>query len=411
MPSSSVSPYHTTAKSDFWLYVVYVLSTFILYASCLTTLFFIVSKSEKKGIKSFTKRNPEVLIATIIVIGSFIVVEILAELVMAIIWTVSVKDHLIGFTVFAAAFVYYGPGIFSLYKIGRKCYLYYNKVHSKLRDINIAISDESKTPDPDIDAAKIDAVFKCFVWITAYFAYVLLYSFFPAFVLAFAYPTRVITIFAFIGTFLVLSIVYLTTYIKKGVNLKSFKDVRFIKDIIFSIILMILFLYFFLFIFALLYALVIGRASVVSSAPLAVLSLLPSILISIAAWVMKSTMLNNGNGKSNDSHDESEERENEIDGRVRHIKQQTEKEPNQDGKVNGLTQNEENHESEEKETKMANQHGEMVAALTQNEENSGYGKRGNRTRYCNSYMKKNWHVQACNRLRNHVVNTTARPII
>ena len=68
---------------------------------------------------------------------------------------------------------------------------------------------------------------------------------------------------------------------------------------------MILLLYFFLFIFALQYSLVIGRAFVISSAPLAILSLLPSgILISIAAWVMKSTMLNNGDGGIIDeSHD------------------------------------------------------------------------------------------------------------
>ena len=114
--------HHTTAMSDFWLYIVYALSTFILYASCLTTLFFVVSKSEQRGhkIRTFTKRNPEVLLATIIVIGSFVFVEILAELVMAIVWTVNVRDYLIGFTVFAAAFVYYSPGIFSLYKVGKK---------------------------------------------------------------------------------------------------------------------------------------------------------------------------------------------------------------------------------------------------------------------------------------------------
>ena len=57
-------------------------------------------------------------------------------------------------------------------------------------------------------------------------------------------------------------------------------------------------------IFALLYALVIGRASVVSSAPLALLSLLPSILISIAAWVMKSTMLKNDNDANNHGKNE-----------------------------------------------------------------------------------------------------------
>ena len=59
---------------------------------------------------------------------------------------------------------------------------------------------------------------------------------------------------------------------------------------------MILLLYFFIFVFALLYSLVIGRASVVNSAPLALLSLLPSVLISIAAWGMKSTLLNSDSG-------------------------------------------------------------------------------------------------------------------
>ena len=238
MPNSSVSAYHATAKSDFWLYVVYVLSTFVLYASCLTTLFFVISKNEQRGIKSFTKRNPEVLMATIIVVGSFVLTEVIAKLVMAIIWTVNVDNFSIGLTVFAAAFVYYGPGIFSLYKVGRKCYRYY---HGKddMRDVTTRLS----TPLDDVDAAKIDAIFKCFMWIIAYFAYVLLYSFFPAFVLAFAYPTRIITIFTFIVTFLILSIVYLTTYIKKGITLKSLKDFKFIK-IITCIILMILLLYF-----------------------------------------------------------------------------------------------------------------------------------------------------------------------
>ena len=116
LPDSSVTAYHAADKSDFWLYVVYVLSTFVLYASCLTTIFFVISKNEQRGIKSFTKRNPEVLMATIIVIGSFVLAEVIAKLVMAIIWTVNVDNFPIGFTVFAAAFVYCGPGIFSLYK-------------------------------------------------------------------------------------------------------------------------------------------------------------------------------------------------------------------------------------------------------------------------------------------------------
>ena len=365
LPSSSVSAYHTTAKSDFWLYVTYVLSTFVLYASCITTILFVVSKSERRGIKSFTKRNPEVLIATIVVIGGFVLVEIVAELVMAIVWTVNVKHHFIGFTIFAAAIAYYGPGIFSLFKVGRKILSYNKKVHG--RKDTTAATNESYCNEGnkiiDIDAEKIDTVFRCFEWIAAYFAYVLLYSFFPAFVLAFAYPTRVITTFVFIATFLVLSIVYLTTYIKKGIW-KKLKDVRFIK-VMFSIILMILLLYFFLFIFALLYSLVIGRASVVSSAPLAVLSLLPSILISIVAWVMKSTiMLNNGNERNEDKNDDGI---NEIDGCNSTQLKET------DANEGGLTQNKENNSSEEKE---ADQDGEVIAnaMLVQNEgseENEG----------------------------------------
>ena len=310
--------------------------------------------------------------ATIIVVGSFVLAEVIAKFVMAIIWPVNVDNSPIGFTIFAAAFVYYGPGIFSLYKVGRKCYRYY---HGKddIRDVTTHFS----TPLNDVDAAKIDAVFKCFMWIIAYFAYVLLYSFFPAFVLAFAYPTRVITIFAFIVTFLILSIVYLTTYIKKGITLKSLKDFKFIKIII-CIILMILLLYFFIFVFALLYSLVIGRASVVNSAPLALLSLLPSILISIAAWVMKSTLLNSnsGNGRivaETDHGVEHVDRENKIesDGSIT-LTSYKKLKSNEGREAIGLKQHEENRSYEENETKKAFQDGDIIsnAILIQSEEGS-----------------------------------------
>ena len=292
-----------------------------------------MASSEQNGIKSFIKDNPEVLKATTIVISSFVVVEILAELVMAIIWTVNVKHHIIGFTVFAAAIAYYGPGVFSVYKVVEKHYLCYKKVNDKLNTLN----------NNKVKEMKNDTRFKCFVWITAYFVYVILYSFFPAFVLAFAYPTRVITIFAFMATFLVLSIVYLTTYLKKNLILKicGHSIIGFKKDI-FSIILIILLLYFFMLIFALLYSLVIGRASVVSSAPLALLSLLPSILISIAAWVMKSTIMLKSNNDTN-NHGKDEEIQDGVDNmqtmvEERHGREEMEIEgASQDGKVITIT--------------------------------------------------------------------------
>ena len=368
-------------RYDFLLYVFYV--------TCVTTIFFVVSKTDKKGIKSFTKRNPEVLRGTIIVIGAFIFVEICTEFIMAIIWTVHVGDSFVACTVFLAALVYYSPGFFSLFKIVRKVQLYcrghYNRSraekdsttnkkdyindaishclccseHNKKYKVEISLERMDATHDKkgigedvkphcpehckkdkleksfdkkahkvdSVNDAKIEVLFKCFVWTAAYFAYILLYSFFPAFVLAFAYPIRVITIFAFIVTFMVLSTVYLITYIKKGVTLKVCANCNnSLLKIGIWCILMVTLVYFFLFVFSLLYSLVIGRASVVSSAPLAILSLLPSVLISVAAWILKSTMLDKVVEKDTKNKDEDNENkdkrmktkgnEDELDGEV-----------------------------------------------------------------------------------------------
>ena len=372
LPDSSVSSQDVRSGSDFLFYVLYVVSTIVLYTACVTTIFFLVSKTNKKEtssnnlspIKAFTSKHPEVLKGVIVVILVFIFLEIIAEIVMAFIWTLYVKDTLIAFSVFTAALIYYGPGIFSLYKIVHKCHLYFNGHYlEKLtkEDISNSTSGASRKYTHEGDEAnehenvnsdtqvnmdtqttenqhqenrdhlgsghvttseemgrdrlkhdaKIDTLFKCFVWIVSYFAYIVLYSFFPAFVLAFAYPTRIITVFAFISTFMILSVVYLTTFIKKGITLKACQCCQCDKDLPYHpfikifvwLMLISTLIYFYLFIFALLYALVIGRASVVSSAPLAILSLLPSILISIAAWTLKSTFLEN-NDDQNDGQSE-----------------------------------------------------------------------------------------------------------
>ena len=168
------------------------------------------------------------------------------------------------------------------------------------------------------------------------------------------------------ATFLVSSIVYLTTYLKKDLTLKIFdQDITgFTKDI-FSIILIISLPYFFLLIFALLYSLVIGRASVVSSAPLALLSLLPSILISIAAWVMKSTILKNGNERK----DKNDDWKNEIDGR--NSKQPKETDTNEDGLVTANAMPVQNEGSKENEGEESNQDGSNTAMLIQDGERHG----------------------------------------
>ena len=261
-----------------------------------------MSKTDQKGIKAFTKNNPEVLTGTIIVIGSFVIVEICTEFIMAIIWAINVEDSIVDLIVFAAAIVYYGPAIISLYKIGNKYYLYRKKHYKNSKNKGNFNDKKTDKSDDTEENAKHDVFFKCFVWTGAYFFYVLLYSFFPAFILAFAYPIRTLTVFAFISAFMVLSIVYLTTYIRKGVILKGCHIIcnNLCLKVSMWIILVVTLVYFFLLVFALLYSLVIGRASVVSSAPLAVLSLLPSVLISVAAWILKSTILDNNTDETSD---------------------------------------------------------------------------------------------------------------
>ena len=303
LPEVQVTPTGVRYGSRIPFYIFYVVSTIVLYVTCITVIFFVVSKTNHKGVKSFTRKNPEILKGVTVVVTIFIVLEVVTELIMSIIWVVHVDDPLITFTVTSATLLFYSPGLFSLFKISRKFYLY-------------RIGHYDKQPCPYGDNPKDNTFIKCFVWIIAYFAYIILYAFFPAFILAFAYPIRIITIFVLGLTFMFFSIVYLTTYLKKGVTLKVLGDRHsmFLDGFVWFIIAVTL-IYFFLFIFALLFSLVIGRASVASSAPLALLSLLPSILISILAWILKSTLLETAENQQNANNTEGREQlESEDNG-------------------------------------------------------------------------------------------------
>ena len=132
-----------------------------------------MSKTDQKGIKAFTKSNPEVLTGTIIVIGSFVIVEICTEFIMAIIWAINVQDSVVDLIVFAAAIVYYGPGIFFLYKIGKKYHLYH-KGHYKNSKNKGNFNDikADKSDDNIEENIKHNVFFKCFVWTGAYFFFI-----------------------------------------------------------------------------------------------------------------------------------------------------------------------------------------------------------------------------------------------
>ena len=294
LPSYTVSPQDIRTGSDFWLYFGYMLSSIVLYVTCFTTLHFLASKSDRKKVRQyFIEKHPEVLKGVTIIISVFILAELITEFIMAINWTVHVHDPGVSAIIFLSALVYFAPAVVSICKV-----VFDRYIKPKLNSNSAERSNSTEQNKKDSKNGLIIFDFDIFVCVVAYFVYILLYAFFPAFILAFAYPTRIITIFTFVFAFMVLSVVYITTYIK------HIQHTNIVKVICYSFLLTIVLLYFFLFIFALLYSLVIGRASVVSSAPLAVLSLLPTILISVAAWLMKSTLLKN---TKSDNEEEDQE--------------------------------------------------------------------------------------------------------
>ena len=136
-----------------------------------------------------------------------------------------------------------------------------------------------------------------FIWITALFGYHIMYSFFPLFILAFAYPTKIISMIIFMIAFIVSFTAFAIIFVH-NISLKQDTKTKF-KSSFVGVFFMGFLFYYFGVLVALTYALVVGKASVVSSAPLAALSILPSLIIGSIVWVLKNVVF----GKSDNAAD------------------------------------------------------------------------------------------------------------
>ena len=137
--------------------------------------------------------------------GVFVILEVLTEVIMASVWSDAVKDPVITVYVFLSTAIYCIPGIVSVFNIAKQIYSHHQAQEKKKNE---------ESQDADSDQKSITSLYLySFIWIASYFAYLLLYAFFPAFILAFAYPIRVISIFVFMATFMVLFTVSVITYI------------------------------------------------------------------------------------------------------------------------------------------------------------------------------------------------------
>jgi hypothetical protein len=165
-------------------------------------------------------------------------------------------------------------------------------------------------------------------------AFGLLYMFFPTIILMFAYPTQIIVIFTFVTAYLFATTVFSATIVKLY-NLFKHKSSRammsnsqqnhqkstlqvktqllsllkmvFVYLLFITLWLVVVYLHF-LAIFAL-YSLLIGRASVINTGPLFLVSLLPSALLSGGAWIAKRIALNDPKSINEELQDELDEEE------------------------------------------------------------------------------------------------------
>lgn len=147
-------------------------------------------------------------------------------------------------------------------------------------------------------------------------AFGLLYMLFPTIVLTFAYPTQIIVIFTFVTAYLFATTVFSASIVKlynlfkhkSGSGngnaqqtyqnstlqvkwqLMSLLKMAVVYLLFITLWLVVVYIHF-LAIFAL-YSLLIGRASVINTGPLFLISLVPSALLSGGAWIAKRIALN-----------------------------------------------------------------------------------------------------------------------
>ena len=122
-----------------------------------------------------------------------------------------------------------------------------------------------------------------------------LYCFLPAIILTFVYPTHMIAIFTFVLAYFFATTIVFAIMIKSyGLFLPQTSKKRSKKLTFFILLLMVI--VFLMFIYAtflvFLYILIVGRGSIVNTGPLFIISIFPSIIISIGAWIAKRIVLN-----------------------------------------------------------------------------------------------------------------------
>ena len=142
-----------------------------------------------------------------------------------------------------------------------------------------------------------------------FFIYIYCYAL-PTFLLLLVYPTKIITIVAYLITFIFVTVMVSSIAIRLFILESSRKFscclcIMIIIDIIFVLVQPLIM---FLLVIQFLYLLVLGKASAISTGPYTVLSLIPTAAISAASWLVKNKVFS-----SVDEKEDKEEHNQEND--------------------------------------------------------------------------------------------------
>ena len=120
--------------------------------------------------------------------------------------------------------------------------------------------------------------------------FTLCHCFFPAIILILAYPTSMITIFAFIPAYLFATTVFVAILIKLH---RLFSEIHRMIICIFTAFVTAGLLLSYAVILIFLYSLIVGRGCAVNTGPLFIISLLPPAFIMVGSWIAERILLKN----------------------------------------------------------------------------------------------------------------------
>lgn len=302
LPNTSVSVSGVSPSgSDTLIFNLYTSIMCLLYAVIVHSFFRHYYPTHKHKIGAVIRKSNEVVAGIIITAILSTALELPGRLISCLSFTVHINDNTRGLflTVWLPQLFLILTGVFTN--------IYY---HVKLFAGRPSTDDDMDRSHNPCIRYLFDGVLRLLlhniyghiVILLCTLAFGLLYCLSPAFILIFAYPTQVVAIVTFVLAFLFAMIIFTAILIKlykrlvpKPRRKQRWKTIKFV--ILKFVPFLLAALYLFCVIFYFFYTLLVGRGSVVSTVPLFLLSVLPSVLLSGVTWIAKRAVLEGGKHK------------------------------------------------------------------------------------------------------------------